>query len=465
MRVAYQAGVVRKLSDRGLRFDHIDGTSGGIFNLAMLLSGATPTEMCTRWRTLPVHDFMSFLPFIDYVRSPHLPALGSAEGLRDKVFPHLGVDVAAIRSATGLQGTFNVCNYTRKTNEVVEHREVALDLLIAGVSLPIFLPAVSRGATLYMDSVWIRDANIPEAIRRGAEEIWLVWCIGNISEYRNGPFNQYVHMIEIAANGRLFEDFEQLRVINVARSAAGASPIRVHVIKPRYPLPLDPEYYLGEITGEELVSMGYRDAATYLREMEPDGVSLTPEATHMELPPPRSRTLEILTAPSWDQPEATREPGETDGGIELRLVTEMYEAVSAQPPECIGRVCGTVSLPGLAPDLPIDGGDVVRALPADSLGYAVTYSSEFQSADTRYLLEVHRRHDGRGGGTTVVADVYPVGDPAASRRAHLSEAFADRIQVVDALGVVTPASLVARMMARLSRWFRRPRESEHRPRR
>ena len=39
IRVAYQAGVLVALEEAGLRFHHADGTSGGTFNLAMLLSG------------------------------------------------------------------------------------------------------------------------------------------------------------------------------------------------------------------------------------------------------------------------------------------------------------------------------------------------------------------------------------------------------------------------------------------
>ena len=44
IRVAYQAGVLVALEEAGLRFHHADGTSGGTFNLAMLLSGVTPGE-------------------------------------------------------------------------------------------------------------------------------------------------------------------------------------------------------------------------------------------------------------------------------------------------------------------------------------------------------------------------------------------------------------------------------------
>src|SRR6266851_1976214 len=202
MRVAYQAGVVRALIEAGLHFDHADGTSGGTMNLAMLLSGLSAEEMCERWRTLDVNDFVTLLPLRMYARGPaDLPALGGAEGVVKRVFPHLGIDIGRIR-----------------------------------------------------------DANLGEALHQGSDEIWVVWCIGNMGEYLDGAFNQYVHMIELSANGNLFKELEQIAELNRKRPR----PIRVHVIRPEYPLPLDPDYYKGHIDGATLVDRGYRDAASYL---------------------------------------------------------------------------------------------------------------------------------------------------------------------------------------------------------
>src|SRR5690554_1308652 len=193
MRVACQAGVIRALLEQGLTFHHADGTSGGTMNLAMLLSGQTPEEMCERWSSLRVTDFASLMPVGEYLKGPGMMAMGDADGIREKVFPHLGIDVAKINAARGLEGTFNVCNFSRKTCEVISHRDVDLDLLIAGISLPIFMPPVLKNGTAYTDAVWIKDANLMEAVRRGANELWLVWCIGNTPPYRAGIFNQYVH--------------------------------------------------------------------------------------------------------------------------------------------------------------------------------------------------------------------------------------------------------------------------------
>jgi len=286
MRVAWQAGVIKALVESGRRFHHIDGTSGGTISLAMLLSGLSADEICARWRTVPVRDFAS-LPTLEQIFSgaPGM-GFGTDRGIRQTVFPHLGINVDAIRRANSVIGTFNVCNFSRKVNESIPHHDIDLDHLVAGISLPILMPPVRCGKDWYTDSVWIKDANLMEAVRRGAEEIWLVWCIGNTREYKRGAFNQYVHMIEMSANGALFEEFDRINDIN-ARIARGevvdgrTRPIRLHVIKPEFPLPLDPEFYFGRISAGALVDMGYADALRYLAAVPRDGVLFTPEATAM----------------------------------------------------------------------------------------------------------------------------------------------------------------------------------------
>jgi hypothetical protein len=253
----------------------------------MLLSGLTVDQMCDRWRTVNIKDFASLMPLDRYLSSPGLEAMGDADGIVNRVFPHLGIDASRIRAARGMEGTFNVCNFSRKTNEVIPHDKVDLDLLVAGMSLPIFMPPVRKGKDLYTDSVWIKDANLMEAVRRGAEELWVVWCIGNTGEYRTGVFNQYVHMIELSANGALFEEFDRIQEINAriqrGEAAFGQTrPIRLHLIRPEYPLPLDPELYLGEIDTASLIAMGYSDGKQYLENRTDEGLPFEPETTKMK---------------------------------------------------------------------------------------------------------------------------------------------------------------------------------------
>ena len=242
MRVAYQAGVLAALDEAGLRFHHVDGSSGGTINLSMVLSGLPVAEMCERWRTLDARHFVAPLPWRQYLCSLRWPGLGGGSGLRDHVFPHLGIDPAAIRATEGVTGTYNLANFATKSAEVFEHTDIDLDLLIAGISLPVLMPAVVRDGTPYTDAVWIRDSNVPEAVRRGSDEVWLVWCIGNSPSYSGGLFRQYVHMIEMAATGSLLADLGRL-----AADPVGAQ-LRLHVIKPAFPFRSTPPTSLAVLT-------------------------------------------------------------------------------------------------------------------------------------------------------------------------------------------------------------------------
>jgi predicted acylesterase/phospholipase RssA len=400
MRVAWQAGVLRALEEAGLAFAHADGTSGGTINLAMLLSGLSPSEMCERWRTLHVRDFVSPLPLRTYLRGPHLPALGDADGIVGKVFPHLGIEFERIRGARGITGTFNVCNHSAKTLESIEHQGIELELLVAGISLPMFMPAVRRNGSRYTDSVWIKDANLTGAVKRGAEELWIAWCIGNTSEYRDGPFNQYVHMIEQSANGVLFEEFDRIRALNdeiaSGRSQYGQRrPIAAHVITPRYPLPLDPDFYLGRIDAGTLIAMGYRDARAYLAEMNPEsGVPLTPAATRMEQP-------ELGVA--WRERHIGRlaplaSNAALDGSLIVELAAEVPNAGAfIAGPRRVGRLVGRLKGPLV--------GDVLLRQGTVSLeGGALVYDGAFDL-------------DGRGCHLAARREAGPAGPPLHRLRA------------------------------------------------
>lgn len=288
MRLSYQAGVLRALGEASLSFTHVDGTSGGAINLAMLFSGLTPVEICDRWRTLNPRDFVSLLPFAEYLKIKDFKSAGDADGVRKRVFPHLGIDMDKVRAVEGIEGTFNVCNFSRKTNEVIPHRKIDEDFLVAGMSLPGTFPPVRKGDSFYLDSAFLRDANLMEAVRRGADELWVVWVLGNTPEYRGGLLDFYVQLLEMSANGSLHGEFERIEELN-ERIAAGDSPygqqkpVTLHLIKPEYPLPLDPDLLTGQIDNATLIDMGYSDAARYL-DGSREGLPLRPETTAMKTP-------------------------------------------------------------------------------------------------------------------------------------------------------------------------------------
>ena len=289
VRLAYQAGVLQALEEEGLHFTHVDGTSGGIFNTAMTASGLSPDEIARRWRILNLAHFMAPNRFWNYFRPSRITGMASLDGIRKKIFPALGIDLEKIRNDSGITATFNVCNFSDKTVESIPRDQVTEDHLAAGVSLPMAMPAVRIGADWYTDAVWIKDANLMEAVKQGAEEIWLVWAIGNNREYLPGLFNQYVHMIEMSANGGLLLEFEQLATVNEriseGRSPYGQTfPIVLHVIKPGFPLPLDPDLFFDRIDTATLINMGYADTKAYLRNRHPNGITPGIQSTAMKEP-------------------------------------------------------------------------------------------------------------------------------------------------------------------------------------
>jgi predicted patatin/cPLA2 family phospholipase len=367
MRVAYQAGVLRSLQEANIYFDHGDGTSGGTINLAMLLSGLSSEEMCTRWRTLDVKYFVSLMPLQQYFKAHDMLAMGDSDGIINKVFPHLGIDIAKINQAQGMLGTFNVCNYTQKTNQAIHHSQLNMALLVAGISLPIFMPPVEVDHQLYIDSVWIKDANLMEAVKRGAEEIWLVWCIGNTPSYHTGAFNQYVHMIEMSANGGLNEEFDRINELNQSikhgYSPYGQKhPIKLHVIKPQHPLPLDPELYLGRIDANTLISMGYTDTRNYIKQLQSDGLAFSPSITQMqEISSVGISFRESMSGPfalDNDDHAIAAVKGEVDGtelSINLTIsISDIEEFI--QDPNYQGHIYGSVDFTPFGKGLPSSGG-------------------------------------------------------------------------------------------------------------
>ncbi|MFI2566241.1 patatin-like phospholipase family protein [Paenarthrobacter sp. NPDC018779] len=323
MRVAWQAGAMCALEEEGLEFQHVDAASGGILTAGMLLSGVSAREMCQRWSGVDVKDFGSALPLGDYLKGPwSLPAIGDADGILDKVFPALGINDAAIRGRAAepgaVEGSFNVVEFIEKRCHAIDAKDIDAELMAAGMRLPIFLTPLRRDGKIWTDAVWMRDANVAEALRRGATEVWLIWCIGNSPYWGNGPLEQYVHMIEMSAMGALLADFE-------AAAAVGREFV-LHVIRPAHPLPLDPEFYLGRVDADTLMSMGYRDARAYLDSMTAEGLAKDSSCTAMTDPAPGVRFNDTLQGTIGGDP------------LTFRATVVLPTEASGAPPQFTGYV-------------------------------------------------------------------------------------------------------------------------------
>ena len=311
------------LEEAGLRFHHADGTSGGTFNLRCCCRASRRSEACGRWRALDVRSFVVAAAVAAAAGAGRrIPRSATPTGIRERVFPALGVDVERIRAAQRDRRHVQRLRLRREgVHRRPAHRGRTSTCSTAGVSLPVFSPAVERDGRKLIDAVWIKDTNVAEALRRGAEELWLVWCIGNHGVYRDGAFQQYVHMIEIAANGALQKELALVR-------ERGA---RLHVIRPRVPLPLDPDFFFGRVDAATLIAMGYRDAAAYLDAPHEDGVVPDAAATRMEDPVPGVAFRERLRA----------------NGLELRLGWEIDDLEALRRPTRAARWSATSRHPAL----------------------------------------------------------------------------------------------------------------------
>lgn len=215
IKVAFQAGALQVwLDEAGLKFDHVDAASGGVFNLAMMCQGMSGRQIADNWRNLNPRAGISFnlaeLPKLAYAES-----MFTLDAYRTDVFPQWGLDWNKIRSSS-LNATFDVFNFSRKELQVVEPKNMSEDMLAACVSLPMWFPPVHIDGETYIDSVYMTDANIEEAIRRGADELWVIWTVSEKDEWHPGFVATYFQIIETSADGHYKAILQRIAANNEA---------------------------------------------------------------------------------------------------------------------------------------------------------------------------------------------------------------------------------------------------------
>lgn len=267
VKVAFQAGVLQVwLDEAGLEFDHADGASGGCFNLAMYCQGMSGTEIAENWRNLDPIAGVDF-NWTQYLRLFYAESLFQLGNYRKKVFPAWGLDWEKIRQSTR-EATFNVYNFSRHELFVYTPDQLTEDLLVASVSLPMWFEPVKIGGETYIDSVFNTDANLEEAIRRGADELWVIWTVSQRSEWLDGFVANYFQVIETAANGRYKDILRRIDANNQAlaegRHAEFGRPIEVKELKAEVAL-----HYLINFSRDrsaEAVNQGVEVARAWCRE-------------------------------------------------------------------------------------------------------------------------------------------------------------------------------------------------------
>jgi predicted patatin/cPLA2 family phospholipase len=270
LKVAFQAGVLQVwLDEAGLTFDDADGASGGVFNLAMYCQGLTGHQIADNWRL--GDPKRGIAPnWRGLARRPYAPSLFTLDRYRSNVFQDWGLDWSRIR-ASEHPATFNAYNFSRNRLTVREPATLDEDFLVAAVSLPVWFPPVVIDGDTYIDAVYITDANLEEAIRRGADELWVIWTVSRQGVWRSGFLAQYFQVIETAANGHFQRILDRIAASNaLGERGEFGRHIEVKLLQEEVPL-----HYLVTFSRDrvaEVVNMGVRAARNWCAE---NGIEVT----------------------------------------------------------------------------------------------------------------------------------------------------------------------------------------------
>jgi predicted patatin/cPLA2 family phospholipase len=239
LKIAFQAGVLQVwLDEAGIEFDHGDGVSAACFNLAMWTQGMSGRQIADNWRNL------NPLAGIDVnwsllLRGPFAASIFELDAYRRKVFPAWGLDWEKIR-ASRREATFNVYNFSRHELRPVTQSEMTEDFLVATGSLPIWFPPVRIDGDTYVDAVFNTASNLEEAIRRGADELWVIWTTSRRGAWRNGFVGNFFGIFEATTNGGYKQMLARIERNNDAVAGGGEGefgrPIAVRELAAEVPL-------------------------------------------------------------------------------------------------------------------------------------------------------------------------------------------------------------------------------------
>ena len=385
LKVAYQAGVMQVwLDEAGIDMRLATGASGGTLNLAMWCQGYSGQEMADAWRNYRPLSAASVNPRLLF-RGPFSPSMLTQKGLRKKVFPAFGLDWHAIRN-TDREAAFDVYNFTALEHRSVPADRLTEDLLVSAVALPWWFSPVRIESETYIDAVFATDANLDEAIRRGATELWVVWTVGTGGVWRRGFINGYFQMIEAMANAGLRAALQRITDSNAAIAAGrpGHYPHRVEVRMLTAEVPLHYLVVLSRRRVRRAVELGVRDARRWCAEA---GIQLAPP---LPVEPPPGEPDELPTGLTFREKMAGQvrvaDLPARSSACELQLevtITDVDRFVA--DPDHVARVHGAVVCPALGGRLPIRAGTLSLLVEKTVGDLRMTYELLACGADGREL--------------------------------------------------------------------------------
>lgn len=273
-KIGWASGALQVMMDEAnLEFDHIDATSGSVFNLGMLLSGRSAADIADAWANLSPKEFVSFHPWREYVTFWRLPSLLTQDAAVERILPKWGIDLEKIRTCEEVNGhpvkaTFNVLDFGTKRVKTIPHTQMDLDYFLAVDAVPGVVPPVAKDGTLYTDAMLLKEANLSEAVRQGADEIWVIWTVDDRLEWRGGFWNHFGHIFETCAVGNLKRELDEIkennRRVEAGSSGAGKRHITVHLVRPDERIPVDYLFFRTKRQMRATIEAGRAHARKYL---------------------------------------------------------------------------------------------------------------------------------------------------------------------------------------------------------
>jgi predicted patatin/cPLA2 family phospholipase len=267
MKVAFQAGAMQVwLDEAGLTFDHVDAASGGTLNLIQLTQGMTGLQIADNWRNLNPRVGVS-LNAAEFPKLIYAESMFTLDAYRKHVFTGWGLDWDKIRES-GLNASFNVINFSRKELQIIEPKDMTEDMLCACSSLPMWFPPIRINGETYIDAVFMTDANIEEAIRRGADEVWVIWTVSDKDEWHSGFVATYFQIIETCADGQYRAIRKRIAQNNelIAQGGQGEFGRHIEVKELKVDVPI---HYLIDLSKDrmtEAVNLGVERARQWCRQ-------------------------------------------------------------------------------------------------------------------------------------------------------------------------------------------------------
>jgi predicted patatin/cPLA2 family phospholipase len=239
LKIVFQAGVLQVwLDEAGLEFDHADGVSAACFNLAMWTQGMSGRQIADNWRHLDPIVGVD-VNFAELAKGLHAESLFKLDAYRQKVFPAWGLDWAKIRGS-GREATFNIYNFSKHELRPVTAPEMTEDHLVAAASLSLWFPPVSSNGETYIDAVFNTASNLEEAIRRGADELWIIWTASQTGVWHDGFVGNFFGIFEATTNWNYKQMLARIARNNesLERGDAGefGRPILVRELKAEVPV-------------------------------------------------------------------------------------------------------------------------------------------------------------------------------------------------------------------------------------